>query len=98
MWPKNCTPLVKSSLKYIPFFNISAILSNTVFVNRFNKEDGKQAVNQAVETILHRKLEFGYSRRVLGFTNMECLPFKKGAFNIAVQAQIPIVPVVYFGL
>lgn len=39
---------MKNSLKYIPFFNIAATLSNSIFVNRSSKESAKHTLDQSV--------------------------------------------------
>lgn len=98
-WPDRCTCMMKKSLAYIPGFNISAFLSNAIFVDRFNHDSACKALDAAVKTILEKNLKIWVFPEGTRFKGKGMLPFKKGAFNIAIQAQIPIVPLVvsYYG-
>uniref|UniRef100_A0AC34GCV9 1-acyl-sn-glycerol-3-phosphate acyltransferase n=1 Tax=Panagrolaimus sp. ES5 TaxID=591445 RepID=A0AC34GCV9_9BILA len=93
-WPDRCVVMMKNSLKWIPGFNIAAVLSNTIFVNRFNHEKAQDALKYAAKTMSERNLKIWVfpegTRAAKGM-----LPFKKGAFNIAIRAGIPIIPVVF---
>uniref|UniRef100_A0A7E4V8B4 1-acyl-sn-glycerol-3-phosphate acyltransferase n=1 Tax=Panagrellus redivivus TaxID=6233 RepID=A0A7E4V8B4_PANRE len=95
VWPDRCTVMMKNSLKYVPFFNIAAILSCTVFVERFKRDKAAEALHNAVNCILGQNLKIWVFPEGTRNPGASMLPFKKGAFNIAVQAQIPIVPVVF---
>jgi len=91
---RKCTVMMKASLKWIPFFNLAAFLSNTIFINRSDKDSSRRAIEQAADTMTSKQLKLWIFPE--GTRNREhgMLPFKKGAFNVAVQAQVPIVPVV----
>lgn len=94
IWPSDCTVMMKKSLKYIPFFNVAAFMARAVFVDRFNRERAKQSITECAEIIKQKNLSvwmFPEGTRNHGDGMLE---FKKGAFNISVLAQIPIVPVV----
>uniref|UniRef100_A0A914EAT5 1-acyl-sn-glycerol-3-phosphate acyltransferase n=1 Tax=Acrobeloides nanus TaxID=290746 RepID=A0A914EAT5_9BILA len=93
-WPDRCAVMMKSTLKWVPGFNICVALCNTIFVSRFDKKDAHAAVVQASDAIQEKGLKIwvfpeGTRHREHGFKQ-----FKKGAFNIAVHAQIPIIPLV----
>ncbi|GMT06171.1 hypothetical protein PENTCL1PPCAC_28345, partial [Pristionchus entomophagus] len=94
-YPPRCTVMMKKSLAYIPIFNITAWLCSVIFVDRFNREKAMKTVEQCTQVMSKKNLKlwvFPEGTRNKSLDGM--LPFKKGAFNIAVQAQIPIVPVV----
>ncbi|KAI3413700.1 hypothetical protein GPALN_011184 [Globodera pallida] len=93
-WPAKCTVMMKHSLKYVPFFNIGAILSNCIFVDRFSKENAKQALDISVETMRQKKLKVWIFPEGTRNRGHGLLPFKKGAFNVAIRAHFPIIPVV----
>lgn len=99
LWPDRCTCMMKKSLMYVPGFNLACILSNTIFVDRFNKDKAVEALNKATDTILNKNLKIWVFPEGTRFRGKGMLPFKKGAFNMAVNAQIPIVPIVvsYYG-
>ncbi|VDM23621.1 unnamed protein product [Toxocara canis] len=94
VWPPNCTIMMKKSLRWIPFFNYACYLANTIFVDRFNREKAMHSLKECVQRIVDKKLSLLIFPE--GTRNHEggLLPFKKGAFNVAVQAGIPIIPLV----
>lgn len=71
-------------------------LSKTVFIDRGNRASAKSAVDNAARTIQQeRQSVFIFPEGTRSYTTKaEMLPFKKGAFHLAVQAKVPIVPVV----
>lgn len=83
--------LAKDSIRKVPILGLLNERVGTVFINRNNKEAAQQAVFQ-----LRKTLDLGIS--VLVFpegtrsTDGYIKPFKKGAFHLALQAEIPIVP------
>lgn len=71
-------------------------LSKTVFIDRGNRETARAAFDSAAKQMQTEKQSvyiFPEGTRSYS-TKAELLPFKKGAFHLAVQAQVPIVPVV----
>ncbi|GMR60077.1 hypothetical protein PMAYCL1PPCAC_30272, partial [Pristionchus mayeri] len=91
-YPSRCTVMMKKSLAFVPFFNVVAWLCNAIFVDRAK---AMGTVEQCTEAMKKKNLKlwvFPEGTRNRSLDGL--LPFKKGAFNIAVEAQIPIVPVV----
>lgn len=71
-------------------------LSKTVFIDRANRATARAAFDSAVKTMRSSRQSvfiFPEGTRSYAF-EPTLLPFKKGAFHLAVQAQVPIVPVV----
>lgn len=100
MWPVmgKCTTLAKHSLLYFSGpFGIMAYLSGTTFINRTNKVEAR---NILTETVLKSKesnikvLVFPEGTRNHTPGQRELLAFRRGAFAAAIQAQVPILPVV----
>ncbi|RZC39267.1 1-acyl-sn-glycerol-3-phosphate acyltransferase acl-2, partial [Asbolus verrucosus] len=95
LWPAmdNCTVISKKEILYFQPFGLAAWLWGTTFINRVKKEDAQAAVNRTGQTIKSRKA------RVLMFpegtrnSREKLLPFKKGAFHLAIASQCPIQPV-----
>lgn len=71
-------------------------LSKTVFINRSNRKNALAAFANASTTMqTERQSVFIFPEGTRSyFTSPDLLPFKKGAFHLAVQAQVPIVPIV----
>ncbi|XP_014811964.1 PREDICTED: 1-acyl-sn-glycerol-3-phosphate acyltransferase alpha-like [Calidris pugnax] len=92
--PDHCVPIVKKELLYLGTVGWACWLSGMIFINRHKREDAINVISQTARTMRRENL------RVLifpeGTRNQEksMLPFKRGAFHLAVQAQVPILPVV----
>lgn len=96
MFPKYCSMTAKASLKRIPFLGWFMTLSGAIFLDRSNSKDARQKMSGAADEIRNRRQSvymFPEGTRSYAKDPM-LLPFKKGAFHLAVQAQVPIVPVV----
>ncbi|XP_056637166.1 1-acyl-sn-glycerol-3-phosphate acyltransferase alpha-like [Diorhabda sublineata] len=95
LWPlmPNSTVISKKEIFYIQPFGLASWLWGTIFINRVNAKDAQSTVNQTGEIIRRRKarvLMFPEGTRNLGNT---LLPFKKGAFHLAIASKVPIQPV-----
>ncbi|TRY80042.1 hypothetical protein TCAL_09799, partial [Tigriopus californicus] len=100
MWPVmgKCTTLAKRSLLYFSGpFGLMAWLSGTTFINR---DDKVEARNILADTVLKSKesnikvLVFPEGTRNHTPGQRDLLAFRRGAFAAAIQAQVPILPVV----
>jgi lysophosphatidate acyltransferase len=71
-------------------------LSKTVFIDRANRTTARAAFDTAAATMhSERQSVFIFPEGTRSYASEPTLlPFKKGAFHLAVQAQVPIVPVV----
>jgi 1-acyl-sn-glycerol-3-phosphate acyltransferase len=91
--PPRTVSIGKKSLKWIPFFGQLYWLAGNVLIDRGNARQAKQAMLQTTETLQSRDTSiwvFPEGTRNLG---KGLLPFKKGAFQMAIAAGVPIVPV-----
>ncbi|KAK4106724.1 acyltransferase-domain-containing protein [Parathielavia hyrcaniae] len=96
MFPKYCSVTAKASLKRTPFLGWFMSLSGSIFIDRANTRDAREAMRGAADEIRNKRQSvymFPEGTRSYAREPM-LLPFKKGAFHLAVQAQVPIVPVV----
>jgi lysophosphatidate acyltransferase len=76
-------------------FLSSVALSKTVFIERKSRSQAVAAFDKAAEQ-MHKNRQSVYifpegTRSY--YDHPDLLPFKKGAFHLAVQAQVPIIPV-----
>jgi lysophosphatidate acyltransferase len=71
-------------------------LSKTVFINRTNRALSRATFDTAAQTMTTaRQSVFIFPEGTRSYaSDPMLLPFKKGAFHLAVQAQVPIIPVV----
>lgn len=95
--PRRSVVLAKKELKWIPFFGQYLIFAKTIFLNRSNSKDSVAVLRAAGQRLLRQRsslLVFPEGTRSLTPGN-DLLPFKKGAFHLAIEAGMPIVPVVF---
>lgn len=96
MFPPGCTITAKTSLKWVPFLGWFMALSGTYFLNRSNRKQSVDTLNDGLRNIKEKKRAlwiFPEGTRSYS-TDLKLLPFKKGAFHLAQQGKIPIVPIV----
>lgn len=96
IFPPYCSVTAKKSLRNIPFLGWFMALSRTVFIDRANRETALKAFDGAVEEMkTHRQSVFIFPEGTRSYSDEPMLlPFKKGAFHLAVKAGVPIVPIV----
>ncbi|TKX23625.1 acyltransferase-like protein 2 [Elsinoe australis] len=96
MFPRYCSVTAKRSLQYVPFLGWFMLLSKTVFINRASNKEARAAFSNAVTTMREeRQSVFIFPEGTRSYAKEpRLLPFKKGAFHLAIQAGVPIVPVV----
>ncbi|KID85417.1 AtaAp protein [Metarhizium guizhouense ARSEF 977] len=96
MFPKWCSVTAKSDLKHVPFLGWFMRLSGSIFIDRKNSKDAREAMAGAAKEIQTRQQSvYMFPEGTRSYAkDPVLLPFKKGAFHLAVQAGVPIVPVV----
>jgi lysophosphatidate acyltransferase len=96
IWPQYCSVTAKESLKYVPFLGWFMALSGTVFINRVDRSQAMKAFEGAATRMRDLKQNvFIFPEGTRSYTaEPVLLPFKKGAFHLAVQAGVDILPVV----
>nr|XP_054769599.1 1-acyl-sn-glycerol-3-phosphate acyltransferase alpha-like [Lytechinus pictus] len=93
-FPDNCAVILKKNhvLHWSPF-GLAAFLTGAIFVDKGNK-NRMEALQKVVDTIHKKRCRVWFfpegTRKISGkvLTEEPMLPFKKGAFNIAVLAQV----------
>jgi len=97
IWPflKKAAPIAKKSLLYAGPFGLGCWLIGTVFIDRSSKQSredvnsaGKKAMESGIKLMIFPEGTRNSSK------NLSMLPFKKGAFHVAMSAKMPILPVV----
>ena len=83
----------KKSLIWIPLLGVVYWLSGNMFIDRKNPQKAKQSLQKLVEKMRKRRLSVWFFPEGTRSNGRGLLPFKKGAFHIAQQADIPIIMV-----
>ncbi|NWR92800.1 PLCA acyltransferase, partial [Furnarius figulus] len=93
--PRRCVPIGKKEILYMGTFGLACWLAGVIFIDRKNREGSIKTLTEVAQS-LHkdnlRVLIFPEGTRNHGGS---MLPFKRGAFQLAVKAQVPIIPVVF---
>ncbi|MGO1246595.1 MAG: 1-acylglycerol-3-phosphate O-acyltransferase [Oceanisphaera sp.] len=90
----------KSSLFWIPLFGQLFWLSGNLLINRENKAKAASTIGKVVDKIRQRNMSIWMFPEGTRSQGKGLLPFKTGAFHIALQANVPLVPIAcssYFG-
>jgi len=90
------TALAKQSLMYYGPFGITAFLCGTIFVDRSDPKTATIKLNNVAKSLKERQVKlwiFPEGTRNAD-KNIDMLPFKKGAFHVAVNSNLPILPIV----
>lgn len=95
-FPKWCSVTAKKALRWYPFLGWFMAASKTIFIDRARRDNALKAFEGARKEILRdRQSIFMFPEGTRSYAKEPImLPFKKGAFHFAQQAQIAIVPYV----
>jgi len=91
--PRRTVCIGKKSLKWVPLFGQLFWLAGNVLIDRGNAQKARKSMLTTTRTLQEKDTSiwvFPEGTRNLGKT---LLPFKKGAFQMAITAGVPIVPV-----
>ena len=91
--PPRTVCIGKKSLKWVPLFGQLFWLAGNVLIDRGNPLKARRSMRQTTDTLQNQDTSiwvFPEGTRNLG---NGLLPFKRGAFQMAIEAGVPIVPV-----
>lgn len=89
------TVTAKKALKYVPVLGWVMWGSNTFFLDRSKGDKARATLAKGLDELKQedRALFIFPEGTRSGIKTLDMLPFKKGAFHLAKQAKIPIIPV-----
>lgn len=96
MFPPRSIIMAKKELRFAPLLGQFMMLSGSAFIDRKNRSSALQTMNSIGQHMRKNNLMmFMFPEGTRShFAKPDLLPFKKGAFHLAVQTQLPIIPVV----
>lgn len=94
--PTEFRPIAKKELLKIPIFGLIA-RGATVIVDRSNAQSRKKSIEKIKETLSHGISALIFAEGTQNRTKEILQPFKDGAFRIAIDTQLPIVPLMIIG-
>ncbi|KAJ3416210.1 1-acylglycerol-3-phosphate O-acyltransferase [Chytridiales sp. JEL 0842] len=96
IFPPSTLVMAKKEMKYTPFIGQYLVMGSNIFIDRENRESAMKTMQYVAGELKRKKMGifiFPEGTRSRQSVN-DMLPFKKGAFHLAIQGQIPIVPIV----
>lgn len=96
LWPvlQRCTVIAKREVFYLWPFGLACWLWGTIFIDRLNVERAQSTVNKTGETIRTKQAKVCMFPEGTRHGGPDLLPFKKGAFHVAIASQTAVLPVV----
>lgn len=93
---KFCAPVARKEVFYVWPFGLAAWLGGIVFIDRLNGKTANRQLAETSDLIKKKKIKLWIFPE--GTRNKKpetLLPFKRGAFRLAISCQAPIIPVVF---
>lgn len=95
IYPNRTVIVGKKEILWIPIFGIFFYLAGSLLLNRKNKSKAIESMDYTIQRMKKEKLSvIIFPEGTRNQTENDFLPFKKGAFHMAVKSQHPIVPIV----
>lgn len=91
--PHQTVSVGKTSLRWLPVFGQMYWLAGSVLIDRGNAASAKQSMLQITEVMQQHKTSIWMFAEGTRNHGKGLKPFKKGAFQMAISAGVPIVPV-----
>lgn len=91
---RRTTAIARMLLLFTGPFGLGAWLSGLVYINKSSRDSGKQKMNEAMQKLKSEKTKLWVFPEGYRNHSGQIAEFKKGAFHMAVQAQVPILPIV----
>ena len=86
--------LGKKELVWVPFFGQLYWITGNILINRQDKSKARDTIKQVAEAIHQRDLSVWAYPEGTRSKGRGLLPFKTGAFRMAIEAGVPITPMV----
>ncbi|GAA50778.1 lysophosphatidate acyltransferase [Clonorchis sinensis] len=94
VWPEQCTIISKASMKFAGPVGVITWLSKLIYIDRSKHSDAVSIMKYAAAEARDAKVSVYVFPEGTRSCTGTMLPFKKGAFHLAVETQFPIQPIV----
>ncbi|WP_027358677.1 1-acylglycerol-3-phosphate O-acyltransferase [Desulforegula conservatrix] len=91
--PKRTVTIGKKNLRYLPFFGQLYWLSGNIFIDRKNSSNSKVTMSASTQALTTKNKSIWVFAEGTRNRGKNMLPFKKGAFKMAIEAGVPVVPI-----
>ncbi|XP_026960066.1 1-acyl-sn-glycerol-3-phosphate acyltransferase beta [Lagenorhynchus albirostris] len=93
--PDRCVQIAKRELLFLGPVGLIMYLGGVLFIDRQRSRTAMTVISDVGKRMVREKLKVWIYPEGTRNDSGDLLPFKKGAFHLAIQAQVPIIPVVY---
>ncbi|KAM8943498.1 1-acyl-sn-glycerol-3-phosphate acyltransferase beta isoform 1-T1 [Lycaon pictus] len=93
--PERCVQIAKRELLFLGPVGLIMYLGGIFFINRQHSRTAVTVMADVGERMVRENLKVWIYPEGTRNDNGDLLPFKKGAFYLAIQTQVPIIPIVY---
>ena len=91
--PKRTVTLGKKNLRWLPFFGQLYWLAGNIFIDRKNKSRSKMTMSSSTRALTKKNTSIWFFAEGTRNRGKNMLPFKKGAFKMAIEAGVPVIPI-----
>jgi len=91
---KDIAGVGKKEIKHMPFIGKTLELAGTIFIDRENSHSAIEAMKPLVDAMRNQGKSVAIAPEGTRSITPKLAPFKKGPFHLAMQAGVPVVPVV----
>jgi 1-acyl-sn-glycerol-3-phosphate acyltransferase len=91
--PKRTVSIGKKSLMYLPLFGQVYWLAGNIMIDRKKSKESINAMSETSNALKNKNTSIWVFAEGTRNKGNNLLPFKKGAFHIAQQASVPILPI-----
>src|SRR5690606_20924700 len=92
--PLGSTAAIKREVMFYPVVGVTVWLAGFLIIDRGNNERARRTMARAAERMKRERITVFISPEGTRSPTAALLPFKKGAFHLALATRAPIVPVV----
>lgn len=91
-----CAAVARKEVFHVWPFGLAAWLGGVVFIDRLNSNKAHDQLNNAAKLMkTHKTKLWMFPEGTRNSSRTSLLPFKKGAFRVAITCQAPLLPVIY---
>jgi 1-acyl-sn-glycerol-3-phosphate acyltransferase len=95
IYPEDTVLIAKKELRKLPLFGWIYEATGNILIDRAHNQSAVQRLREASDAIRERGVSIWiFPEGTRGKVPGELLPFKKGAFHVALDAGVPLVPIV----
>jgi len=95
IFPRRTIVIGKRELMWVPFFNLFYYAAGNIFIDRKRHRRALEGISDAGRRIREKGVSVMiFPEGTRNKSGVGLLPFKKGAFHMAIEAGLPLVPMV----